>query len=100
MRYDKEAIIAETDAVVSGSAVRLLEVSSALEPYVAQALLRLSYLYSHVQFAFEHGYICIVSAREVDCCLLKSEIAHALYREKIFTETLPMRRAIYDRIFG
>lgn len=99
MRSDGRPTETECDRA-TGSAVRLLDVPTLLEPYVASALIRLNYLYSDVHFAFERGHICVSNIENVEESRLRTEAAHALYREKIFAETLPLRKAMYARIFG
>ena len=80
--------------------IQIFEVPALLMPYVDAALARLNYLYSHVDFACKAGFVCVSHAEKLDLPSLKSEVAHALYREKILQDTLPLRRSLYTRIFG
>lgn len=82
------------------AAVRLFEVPSSLDPYVGATLTRLGYLYDGVSFAFEGGFITAVPEDMDDELPSKGEVAQTIYREKIYQETLDMRKTLYRGIFG
>lgn len=80
--------------------LRLNDVPDIFVPYVDSALTRLTYLHEGIGFIFEDGFIWAKAAGEIESVELKSDIAHALYREKIFQESMPMRKSVYAKIFG
>lgn len=69
-------------------------------PYVDPALVRLRYLYPKAVFAVENAGECIRAeiTDSVDEDTLRREIHYALYREKIYTETLPLRRSLMKAV--
>jgi hypothetical protein len=60
------------------------------------AVTRLGAVFPEFSFAKEGDSITVVCTENVDDELLKQEILNAIYREKIFQKTLPIR----EKIFG
>jgi len=77
-----------------------VRVAPPLQPYVDQALTRLAYLYPRVKFAAVPGGILIEEERAVEVNELARNVHYALYREKIYAETLPLRRALVEAVAG
>jgi hypothetical protein len=73
-------------------------VASALKPHVSAALLRLGYVYSNVTFTFSGEHIDAASETPFDLEHLRREISYSLYREKIYAETLDMRRSLIGAV--
>lgn len=69
-------------------------VASAFLPYVEAALVRFGYLYpdNPIRLAESHVHIKISAGSGSG---LRQEFLHLLYRERIYAETLPIRRALY-----
>ena len=74
------------------------EIPAGFGRYVVAAVTRLSYLMSNITFAVEAERIVYASEQEIECAKLEREIAHALYREKIYAETLEMRRSLIEAL--
>jgi hypothetical protein len=66
--------------------------------YVPQAILRLSYLHEGLEIAVGGVGLEIVAKRGEVPPDLPREIRYQLYREKIFQETLPLRRDLYKML--
>ena len=50
---------------------------------------------------FSHdGWLWVSPPPEIPLTSLKQDAAHAIYRERIYQETLPLKRAMYAKIFG
>jgi hypothetical protein len=60
--------------------------------FVDAAVLRLTYLYPSVSFSKREGVLAAVFEDELDAHDLRKQMAHTLYREKIYQETLELRR--------
>lgn len=71
-----------------------LEVPQELLPFVGTALTRLTYLFPHVAFATTDAALTAEVGDGIDASELRREMAHTLYREKIYQETLDMRRQL------
>jgi hypothetical protein len=80
--------------------VKILEVSAVFVPYVGAAITRLKYLHKEIDFSFDGGVIWAARVPETQCVTLRSEVAHALYREKILLDSAPLRQAIYTKLLG
>jgi len=90
------------DQVISRTTppLKILEVSDVFVPYVSAAITRLKYLHQGIDFSFEDGVIWAVGVPETRCATLRSDAAHALYREKILQDSAPLRQSIYTKLFG
>lgn len=90
------------DQVISRTAhpIKILEVPDVFVPYVSAALTRLRYLHEGIDFSFEDGVICAAGVPEIRFATLRSDAAHALYREKILQDSAPLRQVIYTKLFG
>lgn len=80
-------------ARIMASTVRL-DVPQEMSPFVGTALTRLTYLFPHVVFAASDTTLTAEFGEGVDVGELRREMAHTLYREKIYQETLEMRRQL------
>jgi hypothetical protein len=69
-------------------------VPSPFQPHAAAALVRLQYLFPAVSFVLDDGGFAVEPTDDVSVADLRREIAYALYREKIYVDTLPMREAL------
>lgn len=68
-------------------------ISEPCQPYVAQALVRLSYLHPDVRFECTDHIILVEFNGEPT--FPTQEITYQVYREKIYQESLPMRELMY-----
>jgi hypothetical protein len=69
-------------------------------PFVEPALARLGYLFPKVEFVFEGSAIAIKDTFGAPPETVAREVRYALYREKIYAETLPLRRALVEAVTG
>lgn len=74
-----------------------IEIDEALAEYAAAAIMRLQYLYPAIDFTRSDGRILMESDSELPSNI-RQEIAYALYREKIYSDNLEIRRSLYRRI--
>lgn len=73
-------------------------VPEALRSVVEEGLARLGYLYPDLDLRFDPASSQIVakgSGSGTDPQALRKELLYQLYREKIFRDTLPIRRRLY-----
>ena len=75
-----------------------ISVPDPLGAHVGAAVTRLGYLYPSVVFAVVDGAIEASSDRAVDASALQRDIRYALYREKIYAETLALRHSLVDAV--
>ncbi|TIL81706.1 MAG: hypothetical protein E5Y89_07580 [Mesorhizobium sp.] len=72
----------------------VVEIPPQFEKYADAAMLRLQALYPNCRLSRKRGVISITSSRGVAEDQLRKDILHAVYREKIYAETLVMRQAL------
>lgn len=68
--------------------------------YADAAILRIQTLYPSCQLAKTDGGIVARLSADHSMDQLRKAILHAVYREKIYTETLPMRQALVSAVTG
>ena len=67
-----------------------------IESHLLQtAILRLGYLYPDLTFSLENNHI-FIQGQIKNCTELSKEIRYIIYREKIYEETLPIRKKLYE----
>ena len=76
----------------------VVPISECFGSYVEAALVRLRYLYPATDFTLTPQGIEVLTPADVSPETLLREVHYALYREKIFAETLPMRRALVGAV--
>lgn len=76
----------------------IVRVEGALKSYADLAIGRLKYLYPAVQFSLAPDGIEATGDAGVPSEKLSREIHYALYREKIYAETLSMRRSLIEEL--
>ncbi len=76
----------------------IVEVAERFRPYTDAALARLQYLYPKINFVLIADGIEVSGNIDIPSETLSREIHYALYREKIYAETLPMRRALIEAV--
>lgn len=81
------------------ASVRLIEVDASLRPYLPTAATRLGYLYPDVQFVVRTDGVELVGT-DIDLAAMRREVLHAVYRERVFAETLPLRRTLIDGLLA
>lgn len=80
----------------------IVSVPDLLKPFVGPALVRLRYLHPEVRFECfeEEGGVTIEADPASDIDALRAEVCYAIYREKIYAETLPLRRTLLEAVMG
>lgn len=78
----------------------VIAVPAALRGCVGSGLARVGYLYPDIECTFdsETSEIRVQAGNGVLIDGLRSEILYHLYREKVFLETLPVRRRLYGDV--
>lgn len=73
-----------------------IAVGEEFEPYVEAALMRVGYLYSDTGAIYDKArrVICLRATGELAADVIAKEVRYALYRERIFKETIPIRARI------
>jgi hypothetical protein len=71
-----------------------IPVSDVLLPYTELTTVRLGYLYPKVTFTRQAQTIIASSDTEIDEIKIRRDVLYALYREKIYAETLSMRQSL------
>jgi hypothetical protein len=76
----------------------IIPVSEVLRPYADLATVRLGYLYPKISFSCQVETILVSSKTEIDEIKIRRDVLYALYREKIYAETLSMRQALVTMV--
>ena len=76
-----------------------IEIPKNFEKYVDSAIVRASYLFPDVQICKSGELVSVqstvASTQKIDWSKLRQDFLHILYRERIYTETLEIRKTIY-----
>ena len=91
----------ETITVITGDDVGTsitVAIPEVCRPYVAQALVRLSYL--HPEMLFSIGEDGVTVETDVVSDTLARDVSYQVYREKIYQESLPMRELMYKALLS
>ncbi len=75
-----------------------IEIPSGFEAARPGAIARLQYLHPGLSFHTHSNAIAVTGSTLVEVAVLRRDVLHAVYREKIYLETLPMRSAFYDTV--
>ena len=75
-----------------------VDIPSGFQEIAETALLRLGYLYPAAIFTIVDGVIAASVDTGADFKVLEREIRYALYRERIYTQTLDLRQALIDAV--
>lgn len=78
----------------------VVDVSPQFEKHVDSAMLRLQALYPACQFAWRDGGISIRGSSDLTEERFRKDVLHAVYREKIYAETLIMRQALVAAVIS
>lgn len=76
----------------------VIPVEAPFRSYLSSAATRLGYLYPELLFTVRDDAVEVTGA--VEESVMRREVLHAVYREKIFAETLPLRRTLIDGLLG
>ena len=73
-----------------------ISVSPEFHGFIPAAILRLKYIFPELDIETTVNGVKLSGTREIDAQQLEREVTYQIYREKIFQETLPMRRDLYE----
>lgn len=76
----------------------MIPVEVPFRPHIASAVTRLRYLFPALRFEVAADGISVTGEVGARSDALAREIQYALYREKIYAETLPMRQALVETV--
>ena len=69
-----------------------IEVPNEFKRYVPAVIVRLTYLYPDCEFSDDDGAVSVMVNGYHQFGELKKEVMHQIYRERIYSETLSVRR--------
>lgn len=72
----------------------VVDVSPQFAKHANSAMLRLQALHPACRFTWHEGRISIRGSSDLTEEQFRKDVLHAVYREKIYAETLPMRQAL------
>ncbi|TGS85763.1 hypothetical protein EN817_20865 [Mesorhizobium sp. M3A.F.Ca.ET.174.01.1.1] len=75
-----------------------IEIPPTLHRFVDGALLRLQSQYPNLDFRASSTGVQVAPAAALDLNDLRKQISYAVYREKIYVETLPLRRSLIEAV--
>lgn len=76
----------------------VIDIPSKFESFLDTAILRFQYLYPELELAIIGLRVNIRTPQPHSLSSLKKELLHLLYKEKIYSETLEIRKALYRGI--
>ncbi|MDX2485282.1 MAG: hypothetical protein QNK42_16665 [Pseudodonghicola sp.] len=56
------------------------------------------YIYPELEFGATEQGVAVNGTSEFDATRLEREVIYQVYREKIFQQTLPMRKGLYEML--
>lgn len=75
----------------------LIQIPQAFRPHAAAAVVRFGYLHPHLSCAVTaEGDVEVAMPAGAEDAAVRRDLLHLLYREKIYAETLGLRRALYE----
>lgn len=77
----------------------IIEIDAAHHPYLAAAIIRFNALHAGVRVTHSDE-ITLSDDGTASVDALLADFQHCLYREKIYAETLPLRRALISGVLG
>lgn len=76
------------------------EIAPELMPYVADAVVRFHYLYPGVNVTTNGSTVVATENETVNATEIEQQFMFCLYRQKIYAETLPLRRTLLAGVVG
>lgn len=75
-----------------------ITIDPVLLPYLGSALARMRYLYPDIEFVVKGNVVEVAGKANRPSAAAERDVLYALYREKIYAETLPLRRALIEAV--
>lgn len=69
-----------------------VEIPQEFSAYISAAVIRLSYLFPECEFVVSGNVISFIPCASYSVSEISSEVMHQIYRERIYSETLSIRR--------
>lgn len=66
--------------------------------FIPAAILRLKYIFPDLDIETTRNGVRLSGTLDLDTIRLEREVTYQVYREKIFQQTLPMRRDLYQML--
>lgn len=76
------------------------EIATELMPYLADAVVRFRYLYPGVNVTIDGAAVVASGDGLVSASEIEQQFMFCLYRQKIYVETLPLRRTLIAGVVG
>lgn len=76
----------------------LLTLAPEMMPYASAALLRIQSLHPNLPCVLVDQDVMVRGSELADLSALRKDLSHAIYREKIYTETLSMRQGLIELV--
>ena len=76
------------------------EIATELMPYLADAVVRFRYLYPAVNVTIDGAVVIASGDGLVSASEIEQQFMFCLYRQKIYVETLPLRRTLIAGVVG
>ena len=86
--------------MISPDSDSIVPIPSDLSVYIPQALVRLGYLYKDLEFRQVVEGVAVEGEEVSLTPKLLREVLYQVYREKVYQESLPLRRAMYQMLSG
>lgn len=74
--------------------------SDEMMKFAPAAIARLAYIYPALQFSIDDSGVAVAGFTPGEEANLRREISYALYREKIDTESAPLKSRMFEALFG
>ncbi|MFS2327592.1 hypothetical protein U2P60_19640 [Brucella sp. H1_1004] len=76
----------------------VVEIPDLFIPYAASAALRIQGLYPDLSISFDDAKIKVLSVSAEQRSKVLADVCHHLYRERIYGETLDLRRSLLSAV--
>ena len=73
-----------------------MRIENSLIPHVEGAIGRLAHIYAEAKFHYDSDSQLLICSNLEPTLDSKKSVSHALYREKIYAETLPLRMKLLN----
>jgi|GEM_PF-1200620 len=76
-----------------------IAIDPSLLDFVGTAIARLGYLHPRSIFSVEAGVV-VVDGVDLDAAAVRRDVLHALYRERILDQTMPLRQRLIEGLLS
>jgi hypothetical protein len=75
-----------------------ISISPKFQEFIPAAIMRLKYIFPDLDIEATANGLKLTGTKEIDDLRLEREVIYQIYREKIFQQTLSMRRDLYQML--